>query len=215
MPPGHPQQTPRQQSFPPAARRAGAGASDRRWLSLRIFDDSAGRASRRSAEALHSLREIDWDRFLVGLAVLSLFAEAAAGAPLVCRVDDVQWLDSASAQVLAFVARRLGSESVAMVFGSRVTTAEMAGLPKALVKGLADQHARALLGSVVRGPVDPRVRDEIVAETGGNPLALLELPQGMTAAQLAVGLWLPGTPGLPARLRGNVRPRPKDLIPLA
>jgi len=107
------------------------------------------------------------DRFLVGLAVLSLLAEVAADAPLVCRVDDLQWLDSASAQVLAFVARRLGSESVAMVFGSRVTTAEMAGLPKALVKGLADEHARALLGSVVRGPVDPRVRDEIVAETGG------------------------------------------------
>ncbi len=74
------------------------------------------------------------DRFLVGLAVLSLLAEVAADAPLVCRVDDLQWLDSASAQVLAFVARRLGSESVAMVFGSRVTTAEMAGLPKALVK---------------------------------------------------------------------------------
>ncbi len=81
------------------------------------------------------------DRFLVSLAVLSLLAEVAADTPLVCRVDDVQWLDSASAQVLAFVARRLGSESVAIVFGARVTTAEMAGLPKALVEGLADEDA--------------------------------------------------------------------------
>ena len=151
------------------------------------------------------------DRFLVGLAVLSLLAEVAADAPLVCRVDDLQWLDSASAQVLAFVARRLGSESVAMVFGSRVTTAEMAGLPKALVKGLADEHARALLGSVVRGPVDPQVRDEVVAETGGNPLALLELPQGMTAAQLAGGFGLPGTLGLSASIEENFRRRAKDL----
>ena len=91
------------------------------------------------------------DRFLVGLAVLSLLAEVAADTPLVCRVDDLQWLDSASAQVLAFVARRLGAESVAMVFGARVTTAEMAGLPNALVEGLADEHARTLLGQFCVG----------------------------------------------------------------
>jgi hypothetical protein len=150
-------------------------------------------------------------RFLVGLAVLSLLAEVAADAPLACRVDDLQWLDSASAQVLAFVARRLGSESVAMVFGSRVTTAEMAGLPQALVKGLADEHARALLRSVVRGPVDPQVRDGIIAETGGNPLALLELPRGMTAAQLAGGFGLPGTLGLSASIEENFRRRATDL----
>src|SRR4029077_19557888 len=155
------------------------------------------------------------DRFLIGLAVLSLLAEAAADAPLVCRVDDLQWIDSASAQVLAFVARRLGSETGAMVFGSRGTTADMAGLPKALVKGLADEYARALLGSVVRGPVDPQVRDEIVAETGGNPLALLELPRGMTAAQLAGGFGLPGTLGLSASIEENFRRRAQGLSPEA
>ena len=151
------------------------------------------------------------DRFLVGLAVLSLLAEVAADTPLVCRVDDFQWLDSASAQVLAFVARRLGSESVAMVFGARVTTAEMAGLPKALVEGLADEHARALLELVLSGPVDPRVRDEILAETSGNPLALLELPRGMTAVQLAGGFGLPGTLGLSASMEESFRRRAKDL----
>ena len=155
------------------------------------------------------------DRFLVGLAVLSLLAEAAAEAPLLCTVDDSQWLDGASAQVLAFVARRLGSESVAMVFAARVTTAQMAGLPNTVVEGLADEHALALLGSVVPGPVDPRVRDEIVAETRGNPLALLELPRGMTAAQLAGGFGIPGALGLPVRIEESFLGRVKALPPEA
>lgn len=153
------------------------------------------------------------DRFLVGLAVLSLLAEGAADTPLVCRVDDFQWLDSASAQVLAFVARRLGSESVAMVFGARVMTAEMAGLPKLLIEGLPDEHARALLQLVLHGPLDPRVRDEILAETRGNPLALLELPRGMTAVEMAGGFGVPGTLGLPARIEESFRHRAEELPP--
>ena len=151
------------------------------------------------------------DRFLVGLAVLSLLAEVAADTPLVCRVDDLQWLDSASAQVLAFVARRLGAESVAMVFGARVTTAEMAGLPKAQVEGLADEHARALLGTVLRGPVDPRVRDEIVAETRGNPLALLELPRGMTAASTGGRVRAPRDARSVGQVEESFRRRAQDL----
>ena len=94
------------------------------------------------------------ERFLVGLAVLSLLAEAAAHRPLLCLIDDEQWLDQASAQVLAFVARRLGTESVGLVFGARTPSAELAGLPELSVGGLADGDARLLLGSVLTGPVD-------------------------------------------------------------
>jgi DNA-binding CsgD family transcriptional regulator len=125
------------------------------------------------------------DLFLVGLGVLGLVAEVAAERPLVCVVDDEQWLDRASAQVLSFVARRLGEESVALVFGTRVPGAELAGLPELAVTGLTEDDARVLLGSVVTGPLDVRVRDQIVAESDGNPLALLELPRGLTAPELA------------------------------
>jgi AAA ATPase domain len=159
------------------------------------------------------------DRFLVGLAVLSLLAEVGTRTPLLCRVDDAQWLDAASAQILTFVARRLGSESVAMVFGTRVTTTDMIGLPSMMVGGLAEEHAQALFASAVRGAVDPRVRDEIVAETGGNPLALLELPRGMTAAQLAGGFGLPAfglsTFGLSGRIEESFRGRAEALPPEA
>ncbi|TYB57185.1 AAA family ATPase [Nonomuraea sp. PA05] len=146
------------------------------------------------------------DRFLVGLAVLSLLAEAAEEQPLVCAVDDAQWLDQVSAQTLAFVARRLLAERVALVFAVRTTaqgTAEvrssahgtaddqLRGLPELLIRGLRDDDARALLDSVVPGRLDERVRDRIVAETRGNPLALLELPRGLTAADLAGGFGRP------------------------
>ncbi len=151
------------------------------------------------------------DRFLVGLATLSLLAEVAAEAPLLCTVDDSQWLDGASAQVIAFVARRLGSESVALVFGARTVAADMEGLPKAVVEGFDDEHARELLASVVRGRVDPRVRDELVAETRGNPLALLELPRGMTATQLAGGFGLPAALGTSARIEESFRGRAEAL----
>jgi hypothetical protein len=115
------------------------------------------------------------DRFLVGLAVLGLLSEVAGERPLVCLVDDQQWLDRASAQVLGFVARRLAAEPVGLVFAARVRGAELAGLPELVVEGLRAGDARALLDSVLAGPLDARVRDQIVAETRGNPLALLEL----------------------------------------
>ena len=137
------------------------------------------------------------DRFLVGLAALSLLSEAAEQQPLLCVVDDAQWLDRASALVLAFVARRLLAEPVALVFAAREAGGELRGLPELLVGGLGEGDARELLGSVLGGPLDERVRDRIVAETRGNPLALLELPRGVTPADLAGGFGLPGVPGLP------------------
>ena len=132
------------------------------------------------------------DRFLVGLAALGLLSEAAAEWPVLCMVDDAQWLDRASALALTFVARRLGAESVGLVFGSRVADGDLAGLPELAVGGLPEAEARALLDMVLTGPIDARVRDEIVAETRGNPLALLELPSGLTVAELAGGFGLPG-----------------------
>ena len=127
------------------------------------------------------------ERFMVGLAVLSLLSDVAEDQPLICLVDDEQWLDRASAQILGFVARRLAAESVALVFAARVPGGELAGLPELAVEGLREAEARALLGSAVIGPLDPRVRDQIVTETRGNPLALLELPRGLTPAELAGG----------------------------
>jgi DNA-binding CsgD family transcriptional regulator len=132
------------------------------------------------------------DRFLIGLAVLNLLSDVAAHRPLLCVVDDEQWLDRASAQVLAFVARRLGAESVGLVFAARNPSDAVTGLPSLVVRGLRGVEARALLDSVLTAPLDPRVRDQILAETRGNPLALLELPRGLTANELAGGFGLPG-----------------------
>jgi DNA-binding CsgD family transcriptional regulator len=133
------------------------------------------------------------DRFLVALAALTLLAEMAAERPLLCVVDDAQWLDGASAQVLGFVARRLLAESVALVFAVRdpAEQRELVGLPELRLEGLGDEDARALLATVIPGRIDERVRDRIVAETRGNPLALLELPRGLSTAQLAGGFGLP------------------------
>ncbi|MGX9787573.1 helix-turn-helix transcriptional regulator [Mycobacterium sp. MMS18-G62] len=131
------------------------------------------------------------DRFLVGLAVLSLLAAAAEDGPVVCLVDDAQWLDRVSAQTLAFVARRLMAEPVALVFASREPGEELTGLPELTIRGLRNGDARALLESAILGRLDERVRDRIVAETRGNPLALLELPRDITAAELAGGFGLP------------------------
>jgi hypothetical protein len=128
------------------------------------------------------------DRFLVGLAVLSLMAAAANEQPLLCVVDDAQWLDQVSAQTLAFVARRMLAEPVALVFAARDRGAEaLAGLPELVIGGLSDADARDLLGSVVLGRIDERVRDRIVAETRGIPLALLEVPRNVSATELAGG----------------------------
>jgi DNA-binding CsgD family transcriptional regulator len=124
------------------------------------------------------------DRFLVGLGVLGLLSEVAEEQPLVCLVDDEQWLDRASAQVLGFVARRLVAESVGMVFAVRIPSTDLAGLAELSVAGLQEPDAQALLDSVLTGPLDPRVRDQIVAETHGNPLALLEFPRGLISQQL-------------------------------
>ncbi|MGE2690489.1 helix-turn-helix transcriptional regulator [Mycolicibacterium pulveris] len=132
------------------------------------------------------------DRFLVGLAVLSLLASAARDQPLVCLIDDAQWLDRVSIQTLAFVARRLLAEPVALIFAARDGSAdESSGLPTLAVGGLRPDDARALLESVIPGRLDERVRDRIVAETRGNPLALLELPRDLSAAELAGGFGRP------------------------
>ncbi|ORV32301.1 LuxR family transcriptional regulator [Mycolicibacterium confluentis] len=147
------------------------------------------------------------DRFLVGLAVLNLFSDAASEEPLLCLIDDEQWLDRASAQVLAFVARRLGAESVALVFAARQPTDALAGLPSLVVRGLHGPDARALLDTVLTAPLDDRVRDQIVAETRGNPLALLEVPRAMTPEELAGGFGLPGAVGLSGDLESTFRSR--------
>ncbi|HYZ57467.1 MAG TPA: AAA family ATPase [Streptosporangiaceae bacterium] len=151
------------------------------------------------------------DRFLVGLAVLSLLSEVAGEQPLVCLVDDQQWLDRASAQVLAFVARRLAAEPVGVVFAARIRGEELAGLPELVVGGLGEGDARALLESVLTGPLDARVRDRIVAETRGNPLALLELPRGRTPAELAGGFGFPGVVSLPGSIEEAFRRRVEAL----
>ena len=149
------------------------------------------------------------DRFLVGLAALSLLAEVAEERPLVCVVDDAQWLDHASAQTLAFVARRLLAESIALVFAMREPDEqqELAGMPELMLQGLRDGDARALLGSAIPGPLDERVRDRIVAETRGNPLALLELPRDFTPAELAGGFGLPDPLAVPDRIEQSFRKR--------
>ena len=128
--------------------------------------------------------------FLVGLAVLNLLSEAAEEQPLLCIVDDAQWLDRASARVLAFVARRLLAERIAIVFAAREPIASLAGFAELRVEPLGHRDARALLDSVLPGRLDERVLERIVAETRGNPLALLELPRGLTPAQLAGGFGL-------------------------
>ena len=140
------------------------------------------------------------DRFLVGLAVLGLVSEVAGEKPLICVVDDEQWLDRASVQALGFMARRLAAEPVGLVFAARVPAAELSGLPELVVEGLREEDARALLDSALPGPVDARVRDLIVAETRGNPLALLELPRGLRRRSWRAGSGCPGSWG-----RGHCR----------
>ncbi len=147
------------------------------------------------------------DRFLVGLAVLSLLAEVAEEQPCLCVVDDAQWLDRASAQALVFVARRLLAESVALVLVTRDPSDELQGFQELVVEGLRNGDARALLSSAVRVPLDERVRERLVAETRGNPLALLELPRGLTPAELAGGFGLLDAPGLSGRIEDSFRRR--------
>src|SRR6202035_159592 len=142
------------------------------------------------------------DRFVLGLAVLSLLAENAAARPLVCLVDDAQWLDEASSQVLGFVGRRLQAEPIGLLLAVREAAGEQLfpGLAALTLQGLTDQDAQALLTAAVPGHLDQRVRDRIVAETGGNPLGLLELAHGMAEAELAGGFADPPTANLPGHL---------------
>ena len=139
------------------------------------------------------------DRFLVALGVLGLLSDVAAERPVLCGIDDAQWLDRASAQALTFVAHRLLAESVGMLFVAREAGNEFVDLPSLLIAGLRDPDARSLLASVIPGRLDERVVDRLVAEAGGNPLALLELPSRLTA-QLAGGFGLPGALSLEGRI---------------
>jgi hypothetical protein len=155
------------------------------------------------------------DRFLVGLAALSLLSEAAEQQPLLCVIDDAQWLDQASAQALAFVARRLLAEPVALVFATREPGEEYRGLPQLPVGGLQEGDARELLSSVIGGPLDERIRDRILAETRGNPLALLELPQGVPEVPGVPHVaGLPELAGLPGRIEDSFRGR-LEVLPAA
>jgi DNA-binding CsgD family transcriptional regulator len=179
--------------------------------------ERAGRLPTPQRDALHTALGVSAgpapDRFLVGLAVLGLLAEAAEAQPLLCVVDDEQWLDRASAQVLAFVARRLEAESVALVFAARTPSDDLAGVPELVVEGLREDAARALLDAVLTAPLDARVRDQIVSETRGNPLAIVELARGLTPAEMAGGFGLTGAVPLSHRIEERFRRRLDALPP--
>jgi DNA-binding CsgD family transcriptional regulator len=147
------------------------------------------------------------DRFLVALAALSLVSEVAGEQPLLVVVDDAQWLDRSSAQALAFVARRLLAEPVALVFATCEPCPELAGLPELVVEGLCDVDARALLGSAIHARVDEGVEQQFLAETRGNPLALLELPRALSASELAGGFGVPLASPLSRRIEEAFRRR--------
>jgi DNA-binding CsgD family transcriptional regulator len=154
------------------------------------------------------------DRFVVGLAVLGLLSEAAGEGPLVCVVDDAQWLDQASAQIIGFVARRLLAEPVAVVCAARTGVGDdvLAGLPQLAIEGLDDGDARSLLLDNIHGALDAAVCDQIIAESHGNPLALLELPRTWNAADLAGGFGLPAIRPLASKTEQSFRRR-LELLP--
>lgn len=154
------------------------------------------------------------DKFLIGLAALNLVAEAAEHGPLLCLVDDVQWLDRTSAEVLAFVARRVEAERLAMAFGERDVAGQpsvFSGLPRLALPALDPATARALLDSAVRAPLADEVRERIIAEARGNPLALLELPGSVPAARLGGGYQLPALSDVPGRVERGFQRRLGDL----
>ncbi|MEV4410805.1 AAA family ATPase [Catellatospora sp. NPDC049609] len=155
------------------------------------------------------------ERFLVGLAVLSLLAANAEEQPLACLVDDAQWIDHASGQVLAFVARRLQAERVALIVAVREPARPpvLPGLPELVLGGLGDADARTLLASVLRTPLDPQVRDRIVAEARGNPLALLQLPRMLAPAEPAGGFWLPAGHAAAGQLESTFQQQVRSLPP--
>jgi DNA-binding CsgD family transcriptional regulator len=153
------------------------------------------------------------NRFLIAVAMLNLLAATADERPLLCLVDDAQWLDAASAQALGFVARRLLAEPLAMIFSLRepATTRALDGLPHLSLEGLSEPDARALLSTAVPGLLDDRIRDRIIAETGGNPLALVELSQRMSSAERAAGFAPPAEVDLPSRLEERYLRRVAEL----
>jgi DNA-binding CsgD family transcriptional regulator len=155
------------------------------------------------------------DRFLVGLATLTLFAEVADGQPLACVVDDAQWLDHASAQILGFVARRLVAEPIAVVCAARAGEGDdaIAGLPELVIDGLNDNDALALLLDNVHAPLDAAVCDQIIAESHGNPLALLELPRTWKGGDLAGGFGVPGSPAVVGKIEQSYAHRLMALPP--
>ena len=154
------------------------------------------------------------DRFFIALAVLTLLADTAVQQPLICLIDDEQWLDRASAQALTFVARRLGEESVGLIFATQVATeVELSGLPELHLDGLSNADAHALLDWALTAPLDPVIREQIVTESRGNPLALLELPRGITPAQLAGGFALPAVMPIASRLEESFMSRVEALPP--
>jgi DNA-binding CsgD family transcriptional regulator len=185
-------------------------------LVVPIFDLSAGLPDPQR-EALSVAFGLDPGHapnpFLVGLAVLGLLSEAAADRPVLCVVDDAQWLDRASARALAFIARRLLAEKIGLLFAARERDETFTGLPELLVGPLGRRDARILLESVLPTRVDDQVLERIVAETHGNPLALLELPRGMTPAQLAGGFGLPAAIPLPARIEEHFMRRVANVPP--
>ena len=152
------------------------------------------------------------DRFLVGLALLTLLSDATGERPLICVVDDEQWLDAASAQALGFVARRLAADPVGLVVAARVPSVHLAGVPVLPVEGLRHDHAQELFDSALAVPLDARVRSVIVNEAQGNPLALLELPRAMTPTEFAGGFGLPRSVPLSGRIEESFR-RQLDALP--
>jgi DNA-binding CsgD family transcriptional regulator len=153
------------------------------------------------------------DRLLVGLAFLGLLSQLSCEEPLLCVVDDAQWLDRASAQAFAIAARRLGSEHIAFLFGARAVPMDLTALPCLPVSGLSQGDARVLLHSALPDPFDEHIFERILAETRGNPLALLELPRGLTPAQLAGGYALPASAPMAGRIEASFQRRIAKLPP--
>jgi DNA-binding CsgD family transcriptional regulator len=147
------------------------------------------------------------DRLFVGLALLGLLSQLSSKGPVLCVVDDAQWLDRSSAQAFAIAARRLGSEPIAFLFGARTAPGDLDGLPSLPIGGLGPADARALLRSALPDPFDEHVLERILAETRGNPLAMLELPRGLTSAELAGGFALPVSVPMAGRIEASYRRR--------
>jgi DNA-binding CsgD family transcriptional regulator len=184
----------------------------------RSMTDRIGALPKPQSEALHIAFGLSSgeapDRYIVGLATLSLMSEVAAAQPVLCVVDDAQWLDPETVRALAFVARRLGADSVGLVFASREIVGELESVPELQLGGLSTSDSRTLLDSLLLGRLDDAIRDRLLAEAHGNPLALIELPRAVTAAEAAAGIVHRTRASLTARIEGSFRhqlePLPAD-----